>query len=162
VLRRVAPMIAAPEVPFDARLAARLSPSDDLGRAYRHRLRLAAATRSGLMVPMGFEFAATRRMDPRHARPEEFEEERLARGFDLEADIRAANALTDRIATFGVDGEMRTLTGPASAVTALLRADANDVREADEAAAVLINPDLANAHSSSITLDPLPAPARAA
>src|SRR5262249_17660429 len=52
VLRRVAPMIAAPEVPFDARLAARLSPSDDLGRAYRHRLRLAAATGSGLMVPM--------------------------------------------------------------------------------------------------------------
>src|SRR5262249_36661515 len=123
---------------------------------------LAAATGSGLMVPMGFEFAATRRMDPRHARPEDFEEERLARGFDFEADICAANALTDRIATLGVDGEMRTLTSPASAATALLRADANDVREADEAAAVLINPDLANAHSSSITLNPLPASAGAA
>ena len=162
VLRRVAPVITAPEVPFDARLAARLSPSDDLARAYRHRLRLAAATGSGLMMPMGFEFAAARRMDPRHSRPEDFEEDLLARGFDLEADIRAANALTDGVAALGPDGEMRTLTSPASAATALLRADANDVREADEAIAILINPDLANAHAPPMTLDPLPPAAGAA
>jgi starch synthase (maltosyl-transferring) len=162
VLRRIAPVIAAPEVPFDARLAARLSPADDLGCAYRHRLRLAAATGSGLMVPMGFEFAAARRMDPRRSRPEDLEEERLARGFDLEADIRGANALTDRIAALGVDGEMRTLTSPATAVTTLLRADAYDVREAEEAVAILINPDLASARAPSITLDPLPPAAGAA
>ena len=162
VLRCVAPVIAAPEVPFDTRLAARLSPSDDLGRAYRHRLRLAAATGSGLMVPMGFEFAAARRMDPRHSRPEDFEEERLARGLDLEADIRAANALTDRIASLGAEGELRTLTSPASATTALLRADANDVREAEEAVAVVINADLANERAPAISLDPLPPSAGAA
>jgi starch synthase (maltosyl-transferring) len=162
VLRRVAPVIAAPEVPFDARLAARLSPADDLARAYRHRLRLAASTGSGLMVPMGFEFAAARRMDPRHSRPEDLEEERLARGFDLEADIRGANALADRISAVGVDGEMRTLTSPSSAVTALLRADANDVREAEEAVAILINPDLASARAPSIMVDPLPPAAGAA
>src|SRR5262249_34609257 len=162
VLRRLAPVVGAPEWPLDGRLAAGLSPSDDLGRAYRHRLRLAAATGSGLMVPMGFEFAATRRMDPRRARPEDFEEERLARGFDLEADIRAANALTDRIASLGVDGEMRTLTSHASAVTALLRADANGVREEDEAAVVLITPAPANAHPSSIPWAPRPASAGAA
>ncbi|HEV2955971.1 MAG TPA: maltotransferase domain-containing protein, partial [Xanthobacteraceae bacterium] len=156
ILRRIAPVIAAPEVPFDARLAARLSPADDVGRAYRHRLRLAAATGSGMMVPMGFEFAAARRMDPRHARPEDLEEERLGRGFDLEADVRGANALVDRIAALGVDGEMRALTSPASAVTAILRADTNDVREADEAVAVLINPDLTNERAPSFTLDPLP------
>jgi starch synthase (maltosyl-transferring) len=156
VLRRVAPVIGCPEVPFDTRLAARLAPSDDLGRAYRQRLRLAAATGSGLMVPMGFEFAAARRLDPRRSRPEDLEAERLERGFDLEPDIRAANALVDRIAALGLDGEMRALTSPGSAVTALLRADANDVREADEAVAILINPDLANAHAPSITLDPLP------
>jgi starch synthase (maltosyl-transferring) len=162
VLRRVAPVIAAPEVPFDARLAARLSPADDLARAYRHRLRLAAATGSGLMVPMGFEFAAARRMDPRRSRPEDLEEERLARGFDLEADIRGANALADRIAALGVDGEMRTLTSAASATAALLRADAYDVREAEEALAILINPDLAGARPPSIALDPLPPAAGAA
>src|SRR5262249_25528855 len=117
ILRRVAPVIAAPEVPFDTRLAARLSPSDDLGCAYRHRLRLAAATGSGIMVPMGFEFAAARRMDSRHSRPEDFEEERLGRGFDLEGDIRAANALVDRIDRLGADGELRALTSPSSAVT---------------------------------------------
>jgi starch synthase (maltosyl-transferring) len=156
ILRSIAPVIAVPEGPFDTRVAARLSPSDDLGSAYRHRLRLAAATGSGLMVPMGFEFAAARRMDPRHSRSEDFEEERLGRGFDLERDVQAANALVDRIAGLGVDGEMRVLTSPASATTALLRADANDVREADEAVAVLINPDLTTAHTPSITLDPLP------
>jgi len=162
ILRRIAPVIAAPEGPFDTRLAARLSPSDDLGRAYRHRLRLAASTGSGLLVPMGFEFAAARRMDPRHSRPEDLEEERLGRGFDLEADIRAANALVDRLDNFALDGEIRALTSPASAVTALLRPDANDVREADEAVAILINPDLISAHVPSIKLDPLPPAAGAA
>ena len=156
VLRRVAPVIACPEAPFDVRLAARLAPTDDLGRVYRHRLRLAAATGSGLMVPMGFEFAAARRMDSRHARPEDLEEERLARSVDLEADIRDANALVDRVTALGVDGEMRALTGPASRMTALLRADANDVRAAEEAVAVLINPDVANAHAPAISLDPPP------
>ena len=43
ILRRIAPVIAAPEGPFDVRLAARLSPTDDLGRTYLHRLRLAPA-----------------------------------------------------------------------------------------------------------------------
>src|SRR5262249_9792611 len=54
------------------------------------------------------------------------------------------------------DGEMRVLTGPASPTTALLRADASDVREADEAVAVVINPDLINPHPPSIGLDPPP------
>ena len=162
ILRRIAPVIAAPEVPFDVRLSARLSPADDLGRAYRHRLRLAAATGSGLLMPMGFEFAAARRMDPRHSRPEDLEEEHLGRGFDLEADIRAANAIVERIDSFALDGEMRALTSPASVVTALLRSDANDVREADEAIAMLINPDLTNAHAPSIAFDPLPPGAGAA
>jgi len=161
ILRRIAPVIAAPEGPFDSRLAARLSPSDDLRSAYLHRLRLAASTGSGLLVPMGFEFAAARRMDPRHSRPEDLEEERLGRGFDLEADIRAANTLVERIDGLALDGEMRALTSPASAVTGLLRSDANDVREADEAIAVLINPDLTNAHPPSIAFDPLPAAAGA-
>jgi starch synthase (maltosyl-transferring) len=156
VLRRVAPVIACPEAPFDARLAARLAPTDDLARAYRFRLRLAAATGSGLMVPMGFEFAAARRMDSRRSGPEDLEEERLGRGFDLEPDVCATNALVDRIAALGVRGEMHALTGPASAVTALLRADANDMRGAEEAVAVLLNPDLSNAHAPSISLNPLP------
>src|SRR5262249_24765549 len=46
--------------------------------------------------------------------------------------------------------------GPASPTTALLRADASDMREADNAVAVVINPDLINPHPPSIGLDPLP------
>jgi starch synthase (maltosyl-transferring) len=160
VLRRVAPAIACPEAPFDVRLAARLSPTDDVARAYRFRLQLATAIGNGLMVPMGFEFAAARRMDIRRSRPADLEEER--RGFDLEPDIRAANALVDRIAALGLRGETRTLAGPASPVTALLRANANDTRDAEEAVAVLVNPDLSNAHAPSISLNPLPPAAGAA
>ena len=48
---------------------------------------------------------------------------------DLRDDVRAANALVDRIAARQVDGEMRALTSPQDPVTALLRADTPDVRE---------------------------------
>src|SRR5262249_56332517 len=94
---------------------------------------LAAGAGRGLRGPMGFEFAAARRMDSSRSRPEDMEEAQLGRGFDLAGDIHAANALVDRIAALGVDGEMRVLTGPASRTTALLRADASDMRESDNA-----------------------------
>src|SRR5262249_57542678 len=92
----------------------------------------------------------------------EGEVEGVGRRFDLESDISATNALVDRLDSFALDGEIRALTSPASAVTALLRADANDVREADEAVAILINPDPINAHPPSIKLNPLPPAAGAA
>jgi len=156
VLRRVAPVIACPEVPFDTRLAARLAGVDDIARAYRYRLQLAAATGSGLLVPMGFECAAARSMDGRHSRPDDLADARAPHAFDLAADIHAANGLVDRIAALGLTGEMRMLTSPASPVTALLRADADDARESGGALAILINPDLLNERMPQVALDPLP------
>src|SRR5205085_1015267 len=55
LLRRVAPVLACPEAPFDERLAARLAPGLDLRVGYAQALRIAAATGSGMLVPMGFE-----------------------------------------------------------------------------------------------------------
>jgi len=66
-----------------------------------------------------------------------------------------AIGLIDRIAELGVGGEMRSLTDPADPVTALLRADAPDVRQARNAIVVLINTDLSQANSATISLDPL-------
>ncbi len=155
-LRRVAPVIACPEAPFGNRLAARLDPNSDVHGAYRHALRRAAATGSGLMVPMGFEFATARAMDGRHSSAEDFAEAEARHTVDLGADIRAANALVERIAALGVDGEMRSLTSPGSPTTALLRTDADDVREARTALAVLLNPDLVHERAPPVPLDPLP------
>ncbi|HEY6432008.1 MAG TPA: maltotransferase domain-containing protein [Acetobacteraceae bacterium] len=162
LLRHVAPSIASPEPGFTDRLASRLDPQIDLRIAYRRALRLAAATASGLFVPMGFEYATRRRFDPARAAPRDFEQARQEATIDLTTDIRQATEWVDRIAEFRPDGEMRALAGPEASVTALLRADAPDVRRAARAIVVLANPLLDRPAPIDIPLDQLPATAGAA
>ena len=161
-LRQVAPRIASPEPSFTDRLAPRLDPEADVAAAYRRALRLAAATASGLFVPMGFEYATRRAFDPVRAAPQDFEQARQEARSDLSEEIRAANRLTDEIAALGIDGEMRPLTGPESEVTALLRADAPDVRQANHALVVVANPALTRTARLDFPLLHLPATAGAA
>ncbi|UYN97785.1 MAG: alpha-1,4-glucan--maltose-1-phosphate maltosyltransferase [Enhydrobacter sp.] len=101
-------------------------------RAARHRrlLETAAATSSGLFVPMGFEYLCRRADDPFDADAEPA----------LAAEMRAAN---ERVGTLrGLDrGALLSLSGPAAAATALVRLDAADPRRARKAVALLINPD---------------------
>ena len=160
-LRHVAPALASPEPSFGDRLASRLDPQIDPGIAYRRNLRLAAATASGIFVPMGFEFATRRPFDNARGGPTDFDIIRQEATCDLSADIRSANELIDRIAEPRVDGEMRPLTGPDSPVTMLLRADAADVRSSTRAIVVQINPDLARP-APPTRLWPLPPEAGAA
>ncbi|MGH7155779.1 MAG: maltotransferase domain-containing protein, partial [Acetobacteraceae bacterium] len=156
VLRTVAPSIASPEPSFTERLATRLDPEVDPALAYRRALRLAAATASGLLVPMGFEFGTRRRFDQVRADPRDFEQARQEATVDLRADIRIATELVDSMAALGAAGEMRGLTGPDSEATGLLRADAPDVRDATRAVMLAINPLLTRPASLGIPLDPLP------
>jgi starch synthase (maltosyl-transferring) len=155
LLRRIAPIMACPEAPFGQRLANRLGPEEDLTTAYRQALRLAAATGNGLLVPMGFEFASRQPMDARRSGPEDLENARRHWNIDLSEDIRSANALIDRIAALGASGETRNLSGPADPATAILRVDAADVRQAQNAIVVLVNPDLLAPSTPDLTLDPL-------
>ena len=143
-LRQVAPTVASPEPSFAERLAPRLDPQVDLLVGYRRALRLAAATGSGLFVPMGFEFATRRPFDATRGEPRDFESIHQEATCDLTDEIRDANELADRVADLHVDGEVRSLTGPGSRVTALLRADTADVRAAHRAMVVLVNPDLSH------------------
>lgn len=76
--------------------------------------------------------------------------------------LRAAQALTDRLSELGMHGQLRALTGPGSPVTALLRADHADVRRAERAAVVLINPDPGQERAPALGLAPLAAAAGAA
>ena len=97
------------EVPADA-----LDTADEPARLAQ-RLVAAAATGDGLIVPAAL----------------------LAGGEDANAALRHAAHVSGELARF--NGEMRRLSGSGAAVTALLRADAPDVRQATRAALVLLN-----------------------
>ena len=155
-LRRVAPrVLGMPEAPFEPRLAARhgMRP-DTLKETYVHALRLAATTGTGLLVPMGFEFAARNRMDVRDATADDFARIEAESPFDLSDEIRAATELSNLIVGRGTNGEMRGISGPGSAVSTVIRVDADDIRFAGHGTLILINNDQVSHAPPSA--DPLP------
>ena len=139
-LRTVAPLIAEVEPPFGPRLTSGHLNGDIQALAYEQRLKLSAATGAGLLLPMGFEFADSAPLDPRGGDPEGFAAVAASPPLDLGEAMRSANALSGELSRFG--GEMRLLSGEGAAVTALLHANAADVRRASAALLVLVNPDL--------------------
>ena len=162
MLRHIAPMIASPEPSFFERRAARVPLGGDIPTACRFALRLAAAAANGLFVPMGFEYAARRPFDAALGAPEDFRRVRDEAPCDLTADVAAANALVDRIVAYQVDGEVRQLTDAQAPVTALLRSDAPDARDASRAVVALANPDTGRAAPLGLSVSPLPPQAGAA
>jgi starch synthase (maltosyl-transferring) len=162
LLRGIGAVVGCPEAPFGPRLARRLTDAGKWRALYRHMLMRAVATGHGLLVPMGFEFAAESDMARDGGGPDELGGRQAAFLSTLAADIREANALADRLAAIGLAGEMRRLSEPDQAITALLRSDARDIRAACNPVAVFINPELGNAVDLSLTLNPLPPAAGAA
>jgi starch synthase (maltosyl-transferring) len=156
LLRQMGAVIACPEAPFGPRLARRLEDAVDLPAVYRHMLRCAAATGDGLMVPMGFECAASEDMSGRSAPSRANGGIHGGANIDLSAEVRDANVLNDRLAKLGVVGEMRFLNDPNGPVSVLMRSDTPDIREAHSAAVIMINSDLDRAYPVPVTLDPLP------
>ena len=159
LLRDVAPALAGPEPSFLERLARRLPPGADHAAAYRFALGVAVATGAGLFLPMGFEYAADRRFDSARANQEDMEAVRRDAPLDLSGDIAAAIRLSRTMPEARI---LRPLTGPESPVSALLRSDAADIRDADEADLLLINPDTVYPAALPFSLSPLPAAAGAA
>jgi starch synthase (maltosyl-transferring) len=144
VLRRIAPVIGVAEAPFDERLVPRLANPEQRLSFYRRTLAIAAATGSGLLVPMGFEFMARRPMNSRFADPAEFADiEGTAEG-DLAKEVTAANELVSRLGKRGEPGALAALTGAGSRVT-ILQSDTLGV-------ALCINSDLHQGHPMPITL----------
>ena len=154
-LRDFGAVIACPEAPFGPRLARRFQNAADVPAVYRHMLRCAAATGDGLMVPMGFEFAAGEDMNGQPP-PGKTTAEIHGGNIDLSADVREANGLSSRLAKLGIAGEMRLLTSPNTAVSVLMRSGAPEPRATRAAAVIMINSDLDRAYPVPITLDPLP------
>ena len=162
ILRRIAPIVASPEPSFFERRALRVPPGGDVAVAYRFGLRLAAAAANGLFIPMGFEYATRRPFDAALAGPEDLQRARDEAPFDLTADIASANALVDRVAACRVNGQVRQLTDAEAPVTALLRVDAPDARNASRAMLVLANPDIGRTAQLRLSVSPLPPQAGAA
>ncbi len=156
LLQRIAPALGAPEPSFGERLATRLPPGSDLAAAYRHAARRAVALGAGWFMPMGFEFLARHPFDAARATPADLARARDEAPADLSGDLLAANALADRIAGLGLDAELRPLTAPGAAATALLRIDGADARDAERAMLVLLNPDPGQAAPLPIAEQPLP------
>jgi starch synthase (maltosyl-transferring) len=150
LLRGFGAVIGSPEAPFAQRLMGRLqSPAE-----YRHLLRRAAAISDGIMIPMGLEWGAIVSMDRRGVSDDNIAARAGQAKFATE--VREAIGLTNALALRGIAGEMRSLTAPDQAVTALLRSDTIDVRQAGRCVTALINTDFQHEHSLPIALDPLP------
>ena len=126
-LRGVARLIAPVEPPFGRRLAARIPDPDLRALACRRAARFAPAFGDGWMMPMGFEAAATERLDARRDRSTA-----ITPAPEIEAAIVAANATRLPSAT------PRLLTAPGADVIGLLRPAASG----DGALLIAANADL--------------------
>jgi starch synthase (maltosyl-transferring) len=142
-LRHVAPALASPEPSFLDRLAQHLQPDTNIADAYRHALRIAAATSSGLFLPMGFEYATNRRFDPARGGPADLDAAQQDRHADLSDDIAAA---IRQIAELSSAEGLRPITSPAAPVTAVLRSNT----------LLLINPDIVHPATLNFPLTPIP------
>jgi starch synthase (maltosyl-transferring) len=157
ILRRAAPVLGCPEAPFDRRLVESIGPGANVEAAYRRALRVAAATLSGILVPMGFEHAADVPMDAKRSTPADLKD--IAPRPAIVEEVRAGNMLADRLSTLGSGNELRQLTDSGGLTTALLRLDAPDARMAQRGLAILVNADLTQSQELALSLDPAPAAA---
>jgi starch synthase (maltosyl-transferring) len=143
-LIRIAPVIGLAETPYDERIAPRLQSTEQRIALYRRTLAIAAATDSGLMVPMGFEFMTRRPMNARFGDPADFAEMQSTAEHDFAKEITAANTLVDQLCERGATGRLRALTGAGSRVT-ILKSETFDV-------ALCINSDLRHSHPLPVAL----------
>jgi starch synthase (maltosyl-transferring) len=119
--RRVAPSIAFPESHDTPRLAGEFGaqPAADIEAEYRFRYLFAAFFSSGVMLPMGYEYGFTRKLDVVTTRPSDWEAPR----FDLTSYVAGVNAMKAASPALNDEGPERLLGAGAGAI-ALLREDA--------------------------------------
>jgi starch synthase (maltosyl-transferring) len=91
-LAAVAPLIATPEAPFERRLASIFADTGQARRDAHRALDFASAYGRAWLMPMGFEYGASRAMDAARDRPEDFARLVADAPFDLTGEIAAANA----------------------------------------------------------------------
>lgn len=141
-LRGIGYEIALPEVPFDKRITHEVEPLEVLERRATRALRLAASVGDGILVPMGFEFGCRDRLDPTRGDGTGLRGLQERGSLDLTGEVRAANQLLAHHDGHFVRKPVHLVVGHASPVTALLRIDAEDVRQSNAARLIIANADL--------------------
>ena len=112
LLRGIGSVIGSAEAPFGPRLARKLETRGRRRAAYRHMAIRAAATSDGLLIPMGFEFAAEHDMNRHRGDPDDLGDTQAPCTSTLAADIKHANALAENLAKLGLTGATRMLADP--------------------------------------------------
>jgi starch synthase (maltosyl-transferring) len=113
-------IVVVAETPFDRRLSRGFADTGRARRAAARAIGFGAAWSAGWLMPMGFEYGATRTMDPARDRPNDFARLVAEAPFDLTAEIAAANARSAAEAVGRVPGTARSLSPPGAPAMALL------------------------------------------
>ncbi|WP_017773277.1 maltotransferase domain-containing protein [Paraburkholderia kururiensis] len=145
-LRRVAAPIAFPEAPYGTRLRNDFADAADASiveRAYRRALYTAASVGTGWLMPMGFEYGVAEPIAFTRGSAGHFAHACTNAPFDLSTHVTHANALQRDTLALDTSGELRLLSSPGAPVAALLRGDHADLRDAQEAVLIVVNPELA-------------------
>ncbi|WP_118181523.1 maltotransferase domain-containing protein [Paraburkholderia phosphatilytica] len=153
LLTRIGAPLAFPEAPYGTRLVADLPNAHDsaaVERAYRRALFASAAIGTGWLMPLGFEYGVPEALSHTQGQKTTLTELKNAGRFDLGEDVARVNLLSRDNWTLNTVGELRSLSAPGAAVAALLRGDASDLRDSNQAVLALINPDLV----SPVRVDP--------
>lgn len=142
ILRSLGSVIAFPEAPLGTRLAQSLVTNELVERRVERALWLAATLADGVLIPMGLEFGAREPVPPTGAGRETYAALRDRPRLHLDERVRAVNGFVAREGRRFSRGGMRLITGGGSAATAVLRTDRADIRRAEVARLVLVNPAL--------------------
>jgi starch synthase (maltosyl-transferring) len=143
-LRRIAPPVAFPEDHNTPRLveAYDVQTPEEVARLYRARYLFSAAIAPGVLMPMGFEYAFHKRLDPVHTREEDWWAESSNPEVDLTGFIAETNRFKAETPVLNEPCYLRRVTAPNGRCVGLLRLDAGTPLAAGQAALTVINPDL--------------------
>ncbi|MFW6077742.1 MAG: hypothetical protein ACOC71_08305, partial [Hyphomicrobiales bacterium] len=136
LLRRFTRTVTFPESPYGPRLAdtlGRLQP-EMLEAAYRSRYAFAASFSAGVLMPMGFEYAAAGTL------PGGWDAVRNAAPFDLSAYVGEVNELKESLPPLALESRIMRLDSPDAPLAALLHLDHELGSEAAGAVIVCLNP----------------------
>jgi starch synthase (maltosyl-transferring) len=142
-LSQIGPLIGMPEAPFDRRLGAEFNDSGRARRAAQRALEFTTSFGAGWLIPMGFEFGATRAMDSARDRPADFERLIAEAPFDLTTEIAAVNA-QQRVIKLEPNavGAVRMLSPPDAPAAVLLSTGSED--HSARPRLIFVNADLDN------------------
>ena len=139
--QHVAPSISFPESHDTPRL---MQQTGGLIQVQKQRYAFAALFSTGLLMPIGYEFCFTKKLDVVRTTPQDWE----TTNHDLSVFIKEVNRIKQSMPIFGVEGQWEVVTSLSGATTILTKR-----AEGVQPVVVVINKDWLN--PQSVTLPPL-------